>query len=244
MHLEGMEEASQEEGEAVTSYAPPASAFRGSYEEEKELQEIFERTFGPVKRERLTPGKRVIRTEDVPVRRAPVKKKEEEYLLVDGYNIIFAWEDLRELAAENVHAAQDKLMDILSNYQGIKKCTLILVFDAYKVEGHREEILPYHNIFVVYTKEAETADQYIEKTVHKLGREHTVTVATSDGLEQMIIMGQGAVRLSAKGLRQEIEEAKETLLSDWHTRRQSSKTYLFDDASHEVKDFVEKVRKG
>lgn len=125
------------------------------------------------------------------MRRTYVKKKEEEYLLVDGYNIIFAWEDLRELAAENIHAAQDKLMDILSNYQGIKKCTLILVFDAYKVEGHREEILPYHNIFVVYTKEAETADQYIEKTVHKLGREHSVTVATSDGLEQMIILGQG-----------------------------------------------------
>ncbi len=104
--------------------------------------------------------------------------------------------------------------------------------------------MPYHNIFVVYTKEAETADQYIEKTVHKLGREHSVTVATSDGLEQMIILGQGAVRLSAKGLRQEIEDAKETLLSDWHTKRQSSKTYLFDGASHEVKDFVEKVRKG
>ena len=244
MHLEGMEESSQEDTETVLSYVPPASAIRGSYEEEKELQEIFERTFGPVKRDRLAPGKRVTRTSEVPVRRTYVKKKEEEYLLVDGYNIIFAWEDLRELAAENIHAAQDKLMDILSNYQGIKKCTLILVFDAYKVEGHREEILPYHNIFVVYTKEAETADQYIEKTVHKLGREHSVTVATSDGLEQMIILGQGAVRLSAKGLRQEIEDAKETLLSDWHTKRQSSKTYLFDGASHEVKDFVEKVRKG
>ena len=244
MHLEGMEESSQEDTETVLSYVPPASAIRGSYEEEKELQEIFERTFGPVKRDRLAPGKRVTRTSEVPVRRTYVKKKEEEYLLVDGYNIIFAWEDLRELAAENIHAAQDKLMDILSNYQGIKKCTLILVFDAYKVEGHREEILPYHNIFVVYTKEAETADQYIEKTVHKLGREHSVTVATSDGLEQMIILGQGAVRLSAKGLRQEIEDAKETLLSDWHTKRQSSKTYLFDGVSHEVKDFVEKVRKG
>ena len=112
---------------------------------------------------------------------------------------------MKELADADVRAAQTKLMDILSNYQGYKKCTLILVFDAYKVEGHQEEVLTYHNIHVVYTKEAETADQYIEKTVHAMGRKHRVTVATSDGLEQVIILGQGGVRMSALGLKKQIE---------------------------------------
>ena len=141
-------------------------SYSGSYEEEQELQAIFERTFGAVKKERFTPSRTVGRTSESTVRYRAGKPRREEYLLVDGYNIIFAWEELRELAKENIHAACDKLMDILSNYQGYRKCTLILVFDAYKVEGHAEEVIPYHNIFVVYTKEAETADQYIEKTVH------------------------------------------------------------------------------
>lgn len=244
MHL-GYAVDRQEEQTEEMPYIPPVSRYAGSYEEEKELQEIFERTFGSVKQERRTPGKRVIRTSDFysgPSR--SVKKTGEEYLLVDGYNIIFAWEDLRELAKSDIHAAQDKLMDILSNYQGIKKCILILVFDAYKVEGHREEILQYHNIHVVYTKEAETADQYIEKTVHKIGKNHPVTVATSDGLEQMIIMGQGAVRLSAKGLQKEVEEASRSILEEWHTKRQSSRRYLFDHVSDDVREFVDKTRKG
>ncbi len=244
MHL-GYAAESEEEQKEEVAYVPPMSRYAGSYEEEKELQEIFERTFGTVKQERRTPAKRVVRTPDFysgPSR--SVKKTGEEYLLVDGYNIIFAWEDLRELAKSDIHAAQDKLMDILSNYQGMKKCILILVFDAYKVEGHREEILQYHNIHVVYTKEAETADQYIEKTVHKLGRNHSVTVATSDGLEQMIIMGQGAVRLSAKGLQKEIEEASRSILEEWHTKRQSSRSYLFDHVSDDVREFVDKTRKG
>ena len=133
-------------------------------------------------------SKTTVSSQKETVRYRPGKPKKEEYLLVDGYNIVFAWEDLRELAKENIHAACDKLMDILSNYQGYRKCTLILVFDAYKVEGHAEEVIPYHNIYVVYTKEAETADQYIEKTVHRIGRQYQVTVATSDGLEQMIIL--------------------------------------------------------
>lgn len=244
MHL-GYAVEPQEEQTEEMPYIPPVSRYAGSYEEEKELQEIFERTFGAVKQERRTPGKRVIRTSDFysgPSR--SVKKTGEEYLLVDGYNIIFAWEDLRELAKSDIHAAQDKLMDVLSNYQGIKKCILILVFDAYKVEGHREEILQYHNIHVVYTKEAETADQYIEKTVHKIGKNHPVTVATSDGLEQMIIMGQGAVRLSAKGLQKEVEEASRSILEEWHTKRQSSRRYLFDHVSDDVREFVDKTRKG
>ena len=133
--------------------------------------------------------------------------RKEEYLLVDGYNIIFAWEDLRSLAAVNIDSARDKLMDICCNYQGYQGCTLILVFDAYKVKGNPGSVQKYHNIYVVYTKEAETADQYIEKTVHEIGRKHHVTVATSDGLEQMIIWGDGAVRLSAQGFRDAVEAA-------------------------------------
>lgn len=246
MHLEsgvGFDDEIQEE-EEISTYRPPASAYTGSYEDDKELQAIFERTFGPVKREKGAVGKRVISASSPSVSHAPKKKSGEEYLLVDGYNIIFAWEDLKELAEANLHAAQDKLMDILSNYQGYKKCTLILVFDAYKVEGHQEEVIRYHNIYVVYTKEAETADQYIEKTVHKIGRQHEVTVATSDGLEQIIIMGQGARRLSAKGLKEEVEEVGRQIRADWHQRRQSSKNYLFDHMSEEMAGYMEDVRLG
>ena len=163
---------------------------------------------------------------------------------MDGYNIIFSWDELRELAEENIHAACDKLKDILSNYQGYRKCTLILVFDAYKVEGHQEEVVPYHNIYVVYTREAETADQYIEKTVHRIGREHQVTVATSDGLEQVIILGQGAHRLSAQGLKQEIEDAEKAGKQEWRQRRQSSRNYLFDTADEKTQEYIEKVRLG
>lgn len=133
--------------------------------------------------------------------------KKEEYLLVDGYNIIFAWEDLHALAEVNIDSARDRLMDVCSNYQGYAGCTLILVFDAYKVKGNTGSVQNYHNIYVVYTREAETADQYIEKTVHEIGRKHKVTVATSDRLEQMIIWGDGAVRLSAAGFREAVEEA-------------------------------------
>ena len=134
-------------------------------------------------------------------------------------------------------------MDVLCNYQGYKGCTLILVFDAYKVEGHKEEVIPYHNIHVVYTKEAETADQYIEKTVHKIGRQNQVTVATSDGLEQIIIMGQGAHRISAAGLKEEVDAASRQLREDWHAVRTSSRSYLLDHVSGEVADYIEKIRK-
>ena len=128
----------------------------------------------------------------------------EEYFLVDGYNIIFAWEELRSLAEVNIDSARDKLMDICCNYQGYRGGTLILVYDAYKVKGNPGSVQKYHNIYVVYTKEAETADQYIEKTVHKIGKKHHVTVATSDGLEQMIIWGEGALRMSAPGFLEEV----------------------------------------
>ena len=219
-------------------------SYSGSYEEEEELQAIFERTFGPMKRDRTAFQKKTVHSSTPATRYRAGKPRQEEYLLVDGYNIIFSWEELNELAKENIHAACDKLMDILSNYQGYRKCTLILVFDAYKVEGHVEEIITYHNIYVVYTKEAEPADQYIEKTVHRIGRQYQVTVATSDGLEQVIIMGQGAHRISAQGLKKEIEDTEKTAREEWHQRRQSSKTYLFDHMSEEMQEQMEKIRLG
>lgn len=257
MHLEGVDESelsgniSGEEygtGNGGTGYRPPKNAGAGSYEDEEELKAIFERTFGPVKRYKEPQFKRTFssRSDSSSYYRhsSSAKKKEKEYLLVDGYNIIYAWEDLKELADVNLHAAQTKLMDILSNYQGFKKCTLILVFDAYKVEGHVEEVIIYHNIHVVYTKEAETADQYIEKTVHKIGRENQVTVATSDGLEQIIIMGQGAHRMSARGLRDEIKATENQIRQQWHEKRQSSKNYLIDNISDEMAQYMKEKRLG
>ena len=145
------------------------------------------------------------------VSKQQTQENREEYLLVDGYNIIFAWEELRSLASVNIDSARDKLMDICCNYQGYAGCTLILVYDAYKVKGNPGSVLQYHNIHVVYTKEAETADQYIEKTVHKIGKKNRVTVATSDALEQMIIWGEGATRLSAAGFKEAVETAKQRL---------------------------------
>ena len=150
-------------------------------------------------------------------RKKPFREEyfQEEYFLVDGYNIIFAWEDLRSLAEINIDSARDRLMDICCNFQGYHGATLILVYDAYKVKGNPGSVQKYHNIYVVYTKEAETADQYIEKTVHEIGRKHRVTVATSDALEQMIIWGEGAVRLSARGFREAVEEAGKRMQEEY-----------------------------
>lgn len=136
----------------------------------------------------------------------------EKYLLVDGYNVIFAWDDLKELAAVNIDGARGKLMDILCNYQAICKCELIVVFDAYRVKGHDTEVSDYHNIHVVFTKEAETADQYIEKFAHQNGRKYNVTVATSDGLEQIIIRGQGCNLISSRELKEEIDRASKDIM--------------------------------
>ena len=177
------------------------------YAEEKELQAIFERTFGPVKRRTESQSVRMIQGENdrrhVAIReRVPV----EDYLLVDGYNIIFAWEDLKELSRTSLDAARMKLMDMMCNYQGYMKNHLILVFDAYKVKGNPGSIENFHNICVVYTKEAETADMYIEKTTKQIAGKHRVRVATSDAMEQMIILGHGAARLSARAFREEVEQ--------------------------------------
>ena len=168
----------------------------------------------------------------------------EEYLLVDGYNIIFSWEELKELSERDIGAARGKLADILSNYQGFRKCTLILVYDAYKVEGNPGEVLKYHNIYIVYTKEAETADQYIEKTVRRIAKNADVTVATSDGLEQVIIMGQGAHRMSAPGLKEEVELVLKELRGEHLGRQVNLKNYLLDYLDEETAKQMEEIRLG
>lgn len=211
----------------------------GKYgQDEKELEAIFERTYGPVRRKTAPEVRRTASANadmEVPGRyRKKKKEQQEEYLLVDGYNIIYAWEELKELAKKNLMSARDKLMDILSDYQGYRGMTVILVFDAYKVQGNQGSIFKYHNIHVVYTKEAETADQYIEKTVHRIGRTYQVTVATSDAMEQVIILGQGGHRMSADGLRTEVEEARREVKEQHMTQGTSGRTYLGDHLPEEV----------
>lgn len=195
---------------------------------EKELMQIFERTYGQIK-PRAGAGSDLFDSVGGPDG-APKKKKagdgdpwglesgeqpdasvrkkkpapQDHYLLVDGYNIIFAWNDLRELALRDIKSARDKLMDILSNFAGYRPEKVILIFDAYKVAGGPGEVLRWHNIDVVFTKEAETADLYIEKTAHVLAKKYRVTVATSDAVEQIIIFGAGAYRMSAQMLLEEI----------------------------------------
>ena len=176
--------------------------------------------------------------------RRRAKAGTEEYLLVDGYNIIFSWEELKELSERDIGAARGKLADILSNYQGFRKCTLILVYDAYKVEGNPGEVMKYHNIYIVYTKEAETADQYIEKTVRRIAKNADVTVATSDGLEQVIIMGQGAHRMSAPGLKEEVELALKELRGEHLARQVNLKNYLLDYLDEETAKQMEEIRLG
>ena len=200
---------------------------------QEEIEDIFERTYGTRAKDKNPWNRPAPKKVSAPVKEVTYhpKKQEkvEEYLLVDGYNIIFAWEDLRELSKVNVEAARNKLMDILCNYQGYVKNTLILVFDAYKVKGNPGTVTKYHNIHVVYTKEAETADQYIEKVVHQIARKYHVTVATSDALEQIIIWGQGAVRMSAEGLRQEIEKHNKERQAAWSESNPGERYFPFRD---------------
>ena len=244
MHLDSVLRPKKEPGKLGMETARRSQSSLGAVDP-KELDEIFERTYGPIRRERQGVG-RVERSfrkepEDTGKREIKFRKKEKEYLLVDGYNIIFAWEDLKALSEINLESARGKLMDVLSNLQGALGCTLILVFDAYRVEGGTREIFRYHNIHVVYTKEAETADQYIEKTVHELGRKYQVTVATSDGLEQVIIMGQGANRLSAAGLRELVEVIGSELRETMEHKPVSGKNYLFENLSDEVRSWIEEI---
>jgi predicted RNA-binding protein with PIN domain len=172
------------------------------------------------------------------------KPNQPAYLLVDGYNIIFAWEELKELAQTDIGSARDKLMDILSDYQGYTNARVILVYDAYKVEGGTGEVMKYHNIHVVYTKEAETADQYIEKVAHEMGKTYDVTVATSDGLEQIIIQGQGCSLLSARELKDEIAWTKQQAAQEASKHTSTHSNYLFDQMPEEMQQYMEDVRLG
>ncbi|MCH5341857.1 MAG: TetM/TetW/TetO/TetS family tetracycline resistance ribosomal protection protein [Acetatifactor sp.] len=217
-----------------TAASSQSRSSRSDYITQEEIEDIFQRTYKkgtrdyePYRYNNRNLGVTVVAEENASKRsgeaaaetgsrtggrtagKARAQENQEEYLLVDGYNIIFAWEELRSLAAVNIDSARDKLMDICCDYQGYTGCTLILVYDAYKVKGNPGSVLQYHNIHVVYTREAETADQYIEKTVHKIGHKNRVTVATSDALEQMIIWGEGATRLSAVGFQEAVKAVRE-----------------------------------
>ncbi|MEL7656102.1 MAG: NYN domain-containing protein, partial [Bacillota bacterium] len=171
------------------------------------------------------------------------KEIKEEYLLVDGYNIIHAWPELKELADENMDGARMKLLDSLSNYQGIRKCQIIVVFDAYRVQGHREEVIDYYNIHMVFTREAQSADQYIEKFAHDNKKNYNIAVATSDALQQMIVRGSGCSLLSARELKAEIEEANERIMQEYQTIQGRDRNYLIDALSPEEKQQMEKLIK-
>ena len=185
-----------------------SGGYSSSYDDDPELLTIMEREFGSKQKERERYSSYRKQTVSTPVRHTTVIKENEpkkEYLLVDGYNIIFAWKDLNELSRVNIDSARDRLLDILSNYQGYKSCPVLVVFDAYKRKEHPGARSKYHNLDVVYTKTDETADAFIERTVHEIGHKYRVTVATNDGLEQLTVMSQGALRMSADNLREEIE---------------------------------------
>jgi len=171
------------------------------------------------------------------------KEIKEEYLLVDGYNMIFAWPELKELVDDNMDGARIKLLDSLVNYQGIRKCQIIVVFDAYRVQGHREEIINYHNIYMVYTREAQTADQYIEKFAYNNGKKYNMTVATSDGLQQIIVRGSGCALLSARELKIEIERANERIKQAYEEKQVVGRNYLIDALSPQAKQQMEKLLK-
>ena len=167
----------------------------------------------------------------------------EKYLLVDGYNVIYAWPELKELVDGNMEGARMKLLDALSNYQGIRRCQIIVVFDAYRVQRHQEDVLDYYNIHMVYTREAQTADQYIEKFAHDNKKKYDITVATSDGLQQMIIRGAGCSLLSARELKIEIEKANERLRREYLELQGKDRSYLIDSLSTETKHQLEKLVK-
>ena len=257
MHIESY--LSEQKQKTAEQNTPIRTASVTDWIGEEEIEEIFNRTYGgdPLKKrfhsqkqviEYKKAGKSSVNTgeKEVGSYRGNQKnqEKKKEYLLVDGYNIIFSWEELNDLAKVSIDGARSKLMDILCNYQGFKKCELILVFDAYKLEGHPVEVVDYHNIHVVYTKEAETADQYIEKLVHEMGRKYDVTVATSDKMEQVIILGQGAKRLSAQDLKEEVERVNRQIRSDYLEKQQTGRNYLFDHLDEETAEYMESIRLG
>lgn len=197
--------------------------------EDEELENIFIRTYGPIKQHQTTtPAKKIISN--------TTYKYMPECLLVDGYNIIHSWPELKELAKDNLDAARTRLIDIMCNYQGYKKCILILVFDAYKVKNNLGSSYKYHNIYIVYTKEAQTADMYIERTTHELASKYNITVATSDALEQLIVLGQGGKRISSRELRLEVERLDKEKLEEYHRKQAKGYNYLLEDIKNYNKE--------
>ena len=191
----------------------------GGFAGDKELEEIFVRTYGPIKNRGLDAFQQSRKRGPEIDAKVMSRIAKDDYLLVDGYNIIHAWDELADIAKDDLNAARESLINTLSNYQGVKKCHLILVFDAYKVKGNPGSVEKIYNIHVVYTKEAETADMYIEKASYDLSRAHRVKVATSDALEQMIILGHGSERLSANDLKWEVEQAEEQIRNFLKTQK-------------------------
>ena len=208
--------------EAAAPDAPEVRTLR-PFASDKELMAIFERTYGPVKRRDLRPQS-AVRAEEAGSQElwpVPDRDTDPEYLLIDGYNILFAWDDLKKTAARDIDTARQILMDRLCNYQSVSRSICILVFDAYRVPRDTADVFRYHNITVVFTKQAETADTYIERATYEIGRKHRVRVATSDFAEQMIVLGHGARRMSASELRIEVDEAENRLrgtLDAWNAR--------------------------
>ena len=242
-HLEtlDLEEEDEPEVPVMSSNPRPSVPYPSSQAEEKSLQAIFERTYGQVKRKGPDPGEAFRPAPKPPPtltkRTVPTRSAGQEYLLVDGYNIIFAWDELKALARDSLEGARHLLMDLLCNYQGYQKCVVILVFDAYKVKGNPGSVEHYRNIHVVYTKEAETADAYIERATYEISRanpDRRVRVATSDNLEQLIILGHGAIRVSAREFHEEMEAA-EGRISEI-IERNNLRGRSFRQLRHQLKD--------
>ena len=182
--------------------------------DEEEVLRVYERTYGPIQTRLHRPSKVDIE-ENIEVK-SDIKK---QCLLVDGYNIIHAWEELALLAKDNLDAARNRLIDILSSYQGYRKCLLILVFDAYKVKDNIGSMTYNGSIYIVYTKTAQTADAYIEKATHEMNEDYQVRVATSDFLEQLIISGQQALRISAREFEKEVAFVCETGMKEYESKQ-------------------------
>lgn len=227
------------------SRAGSGSASSSFGADEKELEAIFTRTYGESKRKlSYDSGPRQVVYDPGKYGRAKKEEPVEEYLLVDVYNILYAWDELRELMKVTLDGARHRLMDMLCNYQGYRKYNLIVVFDAYKVAGGVGSAQDYHNIHVVYTKEAETADQYIEKFAHDMGKKHRMTVATSDGLEQVIIRSQGCLLMSANDLEEDMERVSRQIEEDRGNLVKPGKNYLFAGVEQELAEYLEQVRIG
>lgn len=235
------------------NFSGEESQNRALYKEEKwisteEIDQIFNRTFYANQGKksiwkRKSAGESYFKPENTEYN-YHFQTPKKEYLLVDGYNIIHAWPELRRLADEDMESARIKLLDVLSNYQGIRKCEIIVVFDAYLVQGHREEITDYHNIHMVFTKEAQTADQYIEKFAHDNSKKYNISVATSDGLQQVIVRSKGCLLISARELKDDVDMANDRVRREHQESQEPSRNFLADALPEESKQQMEEMAKG